>query len=117
MALRDAHHTRLDVLHDSVVGGKISAREEIARILLERVRFVLSRQMPHVDPAIVNNACEDAILKYLANPQVYQRSRARLDTFVRFVARRKVLDAVAKEARRKRIEQNAADENEKHRPL
>ena len=100
---------RVTSLHALVLTGSSDAIEEIGGILLRRVRLVLTSQMSHVDPAILNDSADDAILKYLQDPSRYDASRARLETFITFIARRKVIDALDREARRRRAEGRAAE--------
>jgi len=100
----------LEELHFAVLQGEVLARQAIAVLLVRRVGTTLHRRMPTVDSAIINDAVEDAILGYLTRPDAFDSSRSRLDTFLSLAASHNVLNALAREDRRRRVEGRAAAE-------
>lgn len=89
-------------LHHAWLRGDGAAREQLAIVLLDTGRRSLRRKAVGVDVCIVDDAVEDAIVHYLAEPRRYKETLARLDTFISVDARHRMLNAIRSEARRRR---------------
>ena len=98
----------LAALHESLVSGDLEARNRAAAILLNIVVVRLSRRQPHLDPHLIHEAVEDAILNYLNDPRRYDPTRAALITFICMVAFRNVIDLLRKSTTRRRYENEVA---------
>jgi hypothetical protein len=96
----DSHSAQLIQLHTAVLGGYLAAIELLTAILLNSGRRILRPRFSNVDVAIINDAVEDAILRYLVAPYRYDVTRARLDTFILGDARHRVLHCLRAERRR-----------------
>jgi DNA-directed RNA polymerase specialized sigma24 family protein len=90
----------LQVLHSAVLVGEATTADVVARLALPRIRASLRREWPDAPSAMIEEAVEDAILWYLANPTRYDPGRSGLHTFLHLVARRKMTHAVRSERRR-----------------
>lgn len=94
----------LDTLHRRLIAGMPGARDELARSLLTLVRPRFRGRRWSVDPDVVEECIEDAVLGYLNAPETYDSRRASLDRFVAFVAKNKLIDHVRQAGRRLRHE-------------
>jgi DNA-directed RNA polymerase specialized sigma24 family protein len=92
----------LIALHIRVLAGDRLAPECMAAIVLASAVRILRKRWQRIDPALVNDAVEDALLKYLAVPGQYDSSLARLDTFIVAVASRRLLTLLRSERRQRR---------------
>jgi len=94
--------------HDRFLRGDESASSELVNHLLEPVSLRLADRWPGIDRAIINDAVEDALMSYLRHASYYNPAKARLDTFIAFVATRDLLNAIRKGARRRRADESLA---------
>jgi DNA-directed RNA polymerase specialized sigma24 family protein len=90
----------LQALHSAVLLGEATTADVLARLALPRICASLRREWPDAASAMIEEAVEDAILWYLANPTRYDPERSGLQTFLHLVARRKMTHAVRSERRR-----------------
>jgi RNA polymerase sigma factor (sigma-70 family) len=97
-----ADRQRLLALHDEVVRQNLAAREVLTLLLLTRCSQILKRERPFLDPTVVSDVVEDAVLHYLSAPERYEPSRAGLDTFILHDARYRILHAIRSDQRRRR---------------
>lgn len=97
----------IDLLHRATIDGDDPAREQLAGYLLLRVVRIVRRRMRSLDPATIVDAVEDAVMKYLRQPETFDETRSRLETFVAVQARRNVLDRIRRDKRRRLAEQRA----------
>jgi len=74
-------------------------REEVAAWALPRIRALLQRRMRGVETAVIVEAAEDAILRYLNRPPRWKQ-RAGLLTFLVAIAMNRALTRLAQEGRR-----------------
>lgn len=79
--------------------------EELVALLLNHLNRTVRSRLPRIATDILSDAVEDAILKYLRRPDIYDPNISRLDTFLTTVAVRCALDSLRRDARRKEIEQ------------
>lgn len=91
-------------LHAAVKDGKTGARDEIASWALPRVTEILQPEFRHIDSAAVEQAAEEAILRYLVRPAIWQPSKAGLLTFVVQIARNRLLTRLRSMSRYDRAE-------------
>jgi DNA-directed RNA polymerase specialized sigma24 family protein len=90
----------LHALHQAVVLGDTLTADALARLVLPRIVASLRREWPGSSSAMIEDAVEDAILWYLANPTRYDPERSGLPTFLQLVARRNMTHARRRERRR-----------------
>jgi RNA polymerase sigma-70 factor (ECF subfamily) len=97
-------------LHERIVRAEVTAYDEMVAYLFDPLCRGLTRRMPKVDPAIINDAVEDVLLDYLRRPGAYRPGLSRLDTFLSLAAIRDVLNSIRREARRSAAHRAASDE-------
>lgn len=97
----------LELLARATAGDE-DARNELATRLLQRLRMGLRRRMPLIDPSIIEDAMEDAVLALLERPSLYVAAKSDLESYIRLASMRNVLDSVRKATRRRAIESQAA---------
>ena len=90
----------LQALHQAVILGDSLTADALARHVLPRLVASLRREWPGSSSAMIDEAVEDAILWYLANPTRYDPERSGLPTFLHLVARRNMTHARRRERRR-----------------
>ena len=102
----DTHRpsVRLARLHAAVQRGDRAAVEELSASVLDKAFRVLRRRWRNTDPALVNDAIVDALLRYLASPTLYDPRRSRLDTFLVALAFHRLRCLVRGERRRRSAE-------------
>jgi DNA-directed RNA polymerase specialized sigma24 family protein len=61
-------------------------------------------QVHGVEPGLINDAVEDSLLRYCHHPESYDPGRSRLDVFLALVAKRKLIDLLRHEKRRKALD-------------
>jgi RNA polymerase sigma-70 factor (ECF subfamily) len=89
-------------LHERLVTGDDSVLDELAAELLAQLLPRLRRGFPHAPQDVVVEAVEDAILEYVAQPAQFDPLRGlSIGQFLTMVARRNLMNALAKEAARK----------------
>jgi DNA-directed RNA polymerase specialized sigma24 family protein len=91
--------------HRALLETGDGVREEVAAWALPRVTAILQRSFRSTDWAIVEEAAEEAILRYLNRPVIWEPSRSGLLTFLAVVARKRLLTRLGAEKRRVRHEQ------------
>lgn len=91
----------LRLLHERVLRGDQEAREAMAGHLMFRAAHDLHRKKPRLDPAIVQDGVEDAVLDYLAHPDTYDLSKSDLMWFLKYASERNIANALRSEARRR----------------
>jgi hypothetical protein len=107
MSSADKHdlNEALAHLHRLVLTYNGNAIDDITRVLLRRLVRRLQWENPRVDIAILEEASEDAVIRYLASPGAYDPARSRLDTYVLADARLRILNRKRSDRRRRRLEQ------------
>jgi hypothetical protein len=95
-------------LHESAQGGDSNARDDLIVALLEHCQRILGRDYARVERSVVNDVVEDAILDYLAAPELYDPTRGRLDTYVVADARFRLLNRLRADRRRQRRDEIVA---------
>ena len=90
---------RILVLHGRVLAGDADAAEELAALVLPRVRRGLQAAAPREAPEAIDTAVDDAVMIYLRDPTKYDSSRASLLTWVDGIAH-KCLKHLQRERRR-----------------
>ena len=90
----------LQALHAAVLLGDRATADVLARLELPRICAGLRTEWQSVAAALIEEAAEDAVLWYLANPGRYDPARSALHTFLYLVARRKLTHALRGERRR-----------------
>ena len=90
---------RLDELHSAILRGDAEARETVSACLLQFVQRAVRSRYPCVDPGIINDAAEDAVLKYLHEPLRYDPNRGSLHRFVTSVALNRAVDLLRRAKR------------------
>jgi DNA-directed RNA polymerase specialized sigma24 family protein len=66
--------------------------------------------MPSIDPEVINDSVEDAVVRYLRQPHLFDGSRSRLDTFISMIATHNALNILDAQGRRRQAEGRAAAE-------
>lgn len=98
-----AHHnfaSTLARLHTRLLAGDVQARDDLSRLLLHVTSHRLRRKMPSVDPAVIEDAVEDELMKHLCVPCAYDPSRSTLDRYIALGATHNVMDALRRNQRR-----------------
>ncbi len=97
-------------LHWSLLSnGDGEIANEMTALLLATTTSAVRRRLPRIDPAIASEAAEDAILKYLSRPAMFDPAKCPLDQFLGIVAVRMGLDRIRREKRRRQAEVSAAE--------
>jgi DNA-directed RNA polymerase specialized sigma24 family protein len=94
----------LHALHLRVLNGDQTAREQLCAILLERARCRLRRTFWTIEPTLIDDGIEDALMHYLKDPAAYNPRRSALDDWIALTARCRILDALRKQVARLRNE-------------
>jgi len=68
----------LHALHERLLEGTEEAREQLAGLVLANLRAALSRRWRRADPDDVCDSAEDALLRYFAQPQLFDAGRGSL---------------------------------------
>jgi hypothetical protein len=92
--------TRLAMAPPSMTARDSAEDNKTAELHIPLVIIRLRRRWPRADPEKVTTAAHDAILWYLANPNRYDSSSARLDVFLSHVSHRRLQDSYRRERRR-----------------
>lgn len=79
-------------LHERVVSGDASARDELCALLLPRLRRLVRARFRAVDQDMIEDAVVDALMSYLRCPARYVPAIARLDTYLVSIASRTCID-------------------------
>ncbi len=87
-------------LHHRVLAGDPSVRDEMAGLILPLLGHYLRRRWPYTDEAAIQDAVEDALLRYLHTPSVYDPSRSPLDRYLALAATTNLKDALRRDQRR-----------------
>ncbi len=97
-------------LHIGVLAGDRSSCDELLQLMLPLLGLQLRRRWPRVDPATIHDAAEDALLKYVDQPTVYDSSRSPLDRYLRLEAMSNLKDSFRRHERRLRHEVPIGDD-------
>lgn len=102
-AADSSHHVQH--LHSGALRGDRRAIEQLAQELLPSVIASLRRRWTHVEPEWINDAAVDAFLEYSGRPERFDPSRGvPLTLYIRYAARRNLLNRIDSETRRSRRE-------------
>jgi DNA-directed RNA polymerase specialized sigma24 family protein len=94
-------------LHALLLAGDTSIRDEQARLLLPDIRNVLAARYRQIDPSLIADAAEDAVLKYLRNPSAFNPSRGSLKAFVTRIALTRLIDVLRADGRLRLVQLTA----------
>ncbi|HEY8475661.1 MAG TPA: sigma factor [Chloroflexota bacterium] len=99
-------------IHRRLLEGDPVASAELCERWLQPLVDELSRAYPRVarrDESMIADAAIDALLGYIRNPSIYRPERGPLRTFLYFAARGDLLNALARQRRRRAREVPDAD--------
>jgi DNA-directed RNA polymerase specialized sigma24 family protein len=91
-------------LHQRLLTHHPTASDELASAYLEPLVVWLAEVAPRVDPEMRQDAAGDAILALIRNPESYSPGLQTLEAYLRMSAHGDMLNALAKEKRRKKHE-------------
>jgi DNA-directed RNA polymerase specialized sigma24 family protein len=88
-----------DDLHARLLGGtSLTVTNEIAEIFMTPVANSLRKEFHTLaDHHLIDTAVEDALIAYFANPSRFDPGRAGLLTYLRWIAKSRLLNLLAKE--------------------
>jgi len=93
-------------LHERVLGGDPLAPTDIFGAFVDPLAAVLRSELGCRDEELMYDAAVDAVFAYLDAPEVYDRDRARLSTFLRRIATVRLVDRLRSTSRRREREEN-----------
>ncbi len=106
-----ASASSLAKLHVRVSRAEESSVDQLAERLLEPLQRVLRRSFRRVADDLIATAAEDTILEYVSHPSRFDPTRGvPLSRFLRYAARRNLLNLLQSEARRRVRESQYANE-------
>jgi len=88
-------------LHERVLAGDPLASVDAFKAFVEPVAAALRIGLPCPDDDLAYDAAVDAVYNYLDAPDTYDRDRARLSTFLKRIATRRLVDHLRSSSRRK----------------
>lgn len=95
-----SNQAELLTLHGRLVAGDIRVAHRIVENALLPLIGIVGQRIPMRDIGDVEQACIDALLKYLQSPSSYDPSRAQLLTYLAAIAKGKLLTANRSNVRR-----------------
>ena len=83
-------------LHQRLLGAaSLTVTSEIAELFLQRIINTLSGEFKGIgDPHLIDTAAEDALIYYFEHPTKYDPTRAALFTYLRWLARSRLLNSL-----------------------
>ncbi len=92
-------------IHERLLAGDVTAPAELVDILLEPLLDRLTRKYPNLhDPYLLPDAVTDALMSYIKRPEQFDPSKRSLLGFLEMAAEGDLLNALAKDKRRRQKE-------------
>ena len=107
-----SHQSKLSALHGQLIAGDLRAAHRIVEAAIIPLRNIVGQEITMTDPHDVEQACIDALLAYLQNPNAYDPSRSQLLTYLAAIAKGKALTLRRSNVRRLKRETNYLREQE-----
>jgi RNA polymerase sigma-70 factor (ECF subfamily) len=82
-----SHQSVLLPLHGQLLAGDIRAAHRIVEIAIQPLIAIVGRDVQMSDPHDVEQACMDALLRYLQAPNLYDPGRSQLLTYLAAIAK------------------------------
>jgi len=99
-------------LQRELEAGETGADDELCALVLPRVSRHLCRRWPRVDPQVIDESVEDALLWHLGHRHAYDEDRASLVTYLTQIARCRLVDRLrrcSRQAAREAIARTSQD--------
>jgi hypothetical protein len=92
-------------IHERLLAGEVTAPAELAEVMLEPLLHQLTKKFPQLrDPYLLPDAVTDALMSYIKRPTQFDPTRRSLTGFLFMAGEGDLLNALAKEKRRRQKE-------------